>query len=116
MKNNLPSVVMKISEAIYELPFFSFIAEHVFVPIFGHFFALAAFCRKFTVVNTAPGDAQPVDNRADSQNMPPSRSRRGKSTIAPNNFYRWSRQFAAQREAVHSGAVYVPNNSNQYTI
>jgi len=35
------------------------------------------FLREFAVVNTASGDANPVDNRRDSQNIPPSPSRSG---------------------------------------
>lgn len=73
----LPSIVMKIAEAIYELPFFLFITNRVFVQNFGHFFELIGFLREFATVNTASGDANPVDNRRDSQNIPPSRSRRG---------------------------------------
>ena len=70
---------MKTTEAIYELPFFLFITKRVFgfVHNFGHFFELMRFLREFAVVNTASGDANPVDNRRDSQNIPPSPSRSG---------------------------------------
>lgn len=95
---------MKIAEAIYELPFFLFITKRVFVHNFGHFFGLMGFLRKVAVVNTAPGYANPVDNRRDSQNIPPSRSRRGKSTIASNNSIAES-SLPHKLGSIHSGAV-----------
>lgn len=113
--HNLPSIVMKITEAIYELPFFLIIAQQVFVHDFGHFFGVIGFLRRFAVVNTASGDANPVDNRRDSQNIPPSRSRRGNPRQLQTKFYRRVVTAAHTRQYTQRCSNY-PNGSNQYTI
>jgi len=79
-KTILPSVIMKISKRFNELVFFVFIKESFFVERFRHFSQTNLQRGSYsepTTVQQASGDAKPVDNQRNSQNIPPSWSRSG---------------------------------------